>query len=133
MDSCGCAPRAVIVKASSGPRYVVGCRSKVDKSKLISGTRVALDMTTLTVMRFLPREVPARTRVAPSSVTTAQCWQHRSSIIVMGMVTAPHLLSACHACRACGVVSNMHVTRAWRPVHQVDVASTAVLEHALVG
>ncbi|KAK9840986.1 hypothetical protein WJX81_004031 [Elliptochloris bilobata] len=46
-----------IVKASSGPRYVVGCRSKVDKSKLISGTRVALDMTTLTIMRFLPREV----------------------------------------------------------------------------
>ena len=50
------AARAVIVKASSGPRYVVGCRSKVDKSKLVSGTRVALDMTTLTIMRFLPRE-----------------------------------------------------------------------------
>ncbi|KAL7681105.1 putative AAA+ ATPase domain, ATPase, AAA-type, core, 26S proteasome regulatory subunit P45 [Plasmopara halstedii] len=46
-----------IVKASSGPRYVVGCRAKVDKSKLKSGTRVALDMTTLTIMRFLPREV----------------------------------------------------------------------------
>jgi ATP-dependent 26S proteasome regulatory subunit len=24
---------SVIVKASSGPRYVVGCRSKVDKEK----------------------------------------------------------------------------------------------------
>ena len=47
----------VIVKASSGPRYVVGCRSKVDKAKLTSGTRVALDMTTLTIMRALPREV----------------------------------------------------------------------------
>ncbi|KAH0556676.1 26S proteasome subunit rpt4 [Trichoglossum hirsutum] len=47
----------VIVKASSGPRYVVGCRSKVDKTKLIQGTRVALDMTTLTIMRMLPREV----------------------------------------------------------------------------
>eukprot|EP00963_Diacronema_lutheri_P007799 scaffold676_cov316-Pavlova_lutheri.AAC.26 len=46
-----------IVKASSGPRYVVGCRNKVDKVKLISGTRVALDMTTLTIMRALPREV----------------------------------------------------------------------------
>ncbi|TYZ66224.1 hypothetical protein PybrP1_002109 [[Pythium] brassicae (nom. inval.)] len=46
-----------IVKASSGPRYVVGCRSKVDKSKLKAGTRVALDMTTLTIMRYLPREV----------------------------------------------------------------------------
>lgn len=47
---------AVIVKASSGPRYVVGCRGKVDKEKLTSGTRVALDMTTLTIMRALPRE-----------------------------------------------------------------------------
>jgi 26S proteasome regulatory subunit T4 len=48
---------SVIVKASSGPRYVVGCRSKVDKEKLTSGTRVVLDMTTLTIMRALPREV----------------------------------------------------------------------------
>jgi len=46
-----------IVKASSGPRYVVGCRNKVDKTKLTAGTRVALDMTTLTIMRILPREV----------------------------------------------------------------------------
>jgi len=46
-----------IVKASSGPRYVVGCRTKLDKSKLKSGTRVALDMTTLTIMRPMPREV----------------------------------------------------------------------------
>lgn len=45
------------MKASSGPRYVVGCRSKVDKEKLTSGTRVVLDMTTLTIMRTLPREV----------------------------------------------------------------------------
>lgn len=47
----------VIVKASSGPRYVVGCRSKVDREKLTAGTRVVLDMTTLTIMRALPREV----------------------------------------------------------------------------
>lgn len=47
----------VIVKASSGPRYVVGCRSKVEKLKLKQGVRVALDMTTLTIMRMLPREV----------------------------------------------------------------------------
>ncbi|KAL0376167.1 UNVERIFIED_CONTAM: 26S proteasome regulatory subunitBA [Sesamum calycinum] len=47
----------LIVKASSGPRYVVGCRSKVDKDKLTAGTRVVLDMTTLTIMRALPREV----------------------------------------------------------------------------
>ena len=49
-------PLAVIVKASSGPRYVVGVRTKVDKEKLVSGTRVTLDMTTLTIMRALPRE-----------------------------------------------------------------------------
>jgi 26S proteasome regulatory subunit T4 len=46
-----------IVKASSGPRYVVGCRTKLDKEKLVQGVRVALDMTTLTIMRMLPREV----------------------------------------------------------------------------
>jgi len=46
-----------IVKASSGPRYVVGCRNKLDKAKLKPGVRVALDMTTLTIMRQLPREV----------------------------------------------------------------------------
>ena len=46
-----------IVKASSGPRYVVGCRKKVSKKKLKIGARVTLDMTTLTIMRVLPREV----------------------------------------------------------------------------
>mmetsp|Transcript_8176 Transcript_8176/g.8934 ORF Transcript_8176/g.8934 Transcript_8176/m.8934 type:complete len:391 (+) Transcript_8176:69-1241(+) len=46
-----------IVKASSGPRYVVGCRTRLDKNLLKSGTRVALDMTTLTIMRPMPREV----------------------------------------------------------------------------
>ncbi|KAJ3141435.1 26S proteasome subunit rpt4 [Physocladia obscura] len=46
-----------IVKASSGPRYVVGCRNKVAKDKLKQGVRVALDITTLTIMRILPREV----------------------------------------------------------------------------
>ena len=35
----------------------MGCRNKVDKAKLTAGTRVALDMTTLTIMRALPREV----------------------------------------------------------------------------
>jgi len=46
-----------IVKSSSGPRYIVGCRNKVPKDKLKPTTRVALDMTTLTIMRILPREV----------------------------------------------------------------------------
>ncbi|VDP66929.1 unnamed protein product [Schistosoma mattheei] len=49
--------KEVIVKASNGPRYVVGCRRSLQSSKLKPGTRVALDMTTLTIMRQLPREV----------------------------------------------------------------------------
>lgn len=57
LTTCTANSTTVIVKASSGPRYVVGCRSKVDKLKLKQGTRVALDMTTLTIMRMLPREV----------------------------------------------------------------------------
>lgn len=50
--------RAVIVKASSGPRYVVGCRSAVPKHKLKNGIRVSLDMTTLTIMRCVALRVP---------------------------------------------------------------------------
>ncbi|KAJ1646870.1 26S proteasome subunit rpt4 [Coemansia erecta] len=46
-----------IVKASTGPRYVVGCRKKINKVELKQGSRVSLDMTTLTIMRKLPREV----------------------------------------------------------------------------
>ena len=36
---------------------MVGCRVNVDKPKLKAGKRVALDMTTLTIMRALPTEV----------------------------------------------------------------------------
>ena len=64
-----------IVKASSGPRYVVGCRTKLDKSKLVNGTRVTLDMTTLTIMRLLPREVrrsPQPQRNAQLALTPAR-------------------------------------------------------------
>ena len=46
-----------IVKASSGPRYVVACKPTIPREHLQSGVRVALDMTTLTIMRVLPREV----------------------------------------------------------------------------
>ncbi|KAL2917707.1 26S proteasome subunit rpt4 [Polyrhizophydium stewartii] len=46
-----------IVKTINGPRYVVGCRNKVPREKLKQGVRVSLDMTTLTIMRILPREV----------------------------------------------------------------------------
>ena len=48
---------SVIVKASSGPRYVVTYRPTLPVAKLKAGTRVSLDMTTLTIMRILPREV----------------------------------------------------------------------------
>jgi len=43
--------------ARSGPRYVVGCRTRLNTLKLKPGSRVALEMTTLTIMRILPREV----------------------------------------------------------------------------
>ncbi|GMR43967.1 hypothetical protein PMAYCL1PPCAC_14162 [Pristionchus mayeri] len=45
-----------IVKAAYA-RYVVGFRRSIDQTQLQPGTRVALDMTTLTIMRQLPREV----------------------------------------------------------------------------
>jgi len=47
----------LIVKACNGPRYVVGFRNSIPPAKLKQGVRVALDITTLTVMRVLPREV----------------------------------------------------------------------------
>jgi len=46
-----------IVKILQGPRYVVGCRHSIKKGSLVEGDRVALDMTTMTIMRKLPREV----------------------------------------------------------------------------
>ena len=60
--------RAVIVKASSGPRYVVGCRAAVDKTKLKPGTRVSLDMTTLTVMRYVSLMPPPSVHCASHRV-----------------------------------------------------------------
>ena len=47
----------IIVKAASGPRYVVGCRPKIDTALLKPGTRIFLDMQTYTIMGILPREV----------------------------------------------------------------------------
>lgn len=46
-----------MIKAASGPRYIVGCRPKIDKAKLKAGTRITLDATTYTIMSILPREV----------------------------------------------------------------------------
>jgi len=47
----------ILIKAATGPRYIVGCRPKIDKSKLKIGTRIALDATTYTIMQILPREI----------------------------------------------------------------------------
>jgi 26S proteasome regulatory subunit T4 len=41
----------------NGPRYVVTCKKAIDHSKLKVGVRIALDFSTLTIMRILPREV----------------------------------------------------------------------------
>ncbi|CAA7042634.1 unnamed protein product [Microthlaspi erraticum] len=45
------------VKGDDDAGYVVGCCSKIDKAKLISGTRVTLESETLTIMRILPPKV----------------------------------------------------------------------------
>ncbi|MEN2497039.1 MAG: 26S protease regulatory subunit 10B [Marteilia pararefringens] len=49
-DSC-------IVKATNGPRYVVNVRKTLDPALLKPNTRVTLDISTLVIMRILPREV----------------------------------------------------------------------------
>ena len=49
-----------IVKTINGSRYLVHCKKAVDKSRLKVGTRVALDFTTLTIMRILPHEIDPR-------------------------------------------------------------------------
>ncbi|XP_061362928.1 26S proteasome regulatory subunit 10B homolog A-like [Gastrolobium bilobum] len=46
-----------IVKVCGRRRCVVGCSNKVVKEKLTAGTRIVLEMTTLTIMRILPRKV----------------------------------------------------------------------------
>ena len=46
-----------LIKVSSGPRYVVGVKPTIPKEDLKVGTRVTLDMTTLTIMKILKREV----------------------------------------------------------------------------
>ena len=48
--------------SSEMPMSVLTACAQIDKAKLIQGTRVALDMTTLTIMRNLPREVLKPTR-----------------------------------------------------------------------
>lgn len=49
-----------IVKSNSGARHLVGCRQGIKSEKLTFGARVALDLTTFTIVKVLPREVNAR-------------------------------------------------------------------------
>ena len=87
-----------IVKASSGPRYVVGCRNKVDKAKLVAGVRVTLDMTTLTIMRQLPREVDPAVRCPVHEFTRFQTHSlHITTIATMRMYTDPPSLPRPHS------------------------------------
>ena len=46
-----------IVKTINGSRYLVHCKKSIDKTRLIVGTRIALDFTTLTIMRILPHQI----------------------------------------------------------------------------
>lgn len=46
-----------IVKGASGARYLVGCKRSIKRDNIKIGSRVALDITTLTIVRVLPREV----------------------------------------------------------------------------
>lgn len=46
-----------IVKSISGARHLVGCRKSIKPEKLKFGARVALEITTFTIVKVLPREV----------------------------------------------------------------------------
>lgn len=50
-------PEKFIVKSSAGPRHVVGVKTNINRKKLIVGARVALDNTTMTIVKILPREI----------------------------------------------------------------------------
>ena len=49
-----------IIKTINGSRYLVHCKKAIDKTRLKVGTRVAIDFTTLTIMRILPHEIDPR-------------------------------------------------------------------------
>ncbi|GKT36278.1 Probable 26S proteasome regulatory subunit 10B [Aduncisulcus paluster] len=50
-------PDHYVVRSSLGPRYVVGAYKDVNPDELQEGCRISLDMSTLTIMRVLPKEV----------------------------------------------------------------------------
>eukprot|EP01029_Cantina_marsupialis_P020295 TRINITY_DN475_c0_g1_i1.p1 TRINITY_DN475_c0_g1~~TRINITY_DN475_c0_g1_i1.p1 ORF type:complete len:397 (+),score=111.29 TRINITY_DN475_c0_g1_i1:117-1307(+) len=47
----------IIVKVRDGPRWITRAKAKLDRSLLKPGVRVALDMTTMTIMHVMPRQV----------------------------------------------------------------------------
>jgi len=49
--------RYVVKGGSMGARYLVGVKKSIPPEKLKIGARVALDLTTLTIVKVLPREV----------------------------------------------------------------------------
>ena len=49
-----------IAKTVNGSRYLVHCKKSIDKTRLKVGTRIALDFTTLTIMRILPHQIDPR-------------------------------------------------------------------------
>jgi ATP-dependent 26S proteasome regulatory subunit len=136
-----------IVKASSGPRYVVGCRNKVfppemahglsslrrcprrpdhpcawshlvqvSRADLKPGTRVTLDMTTLTIMRILPREVdPLVYHMAaedPGKVNLDEsaphflCSGRASPVLALSWENTPSLLPLSSVTLACGTIKS---------------------------
>ncbi|KRH93028.1 26S proteasome regulatory complex, ATPase RPT4 [Pseudoloma neurophilia] len=46
-----------IVKTSQGPRYVVGAKKSLNREEMLTGVRVSLDITTMTIMKLLKREI----------------------------------------------------------------------------
>lgn len=65
-DRCKPVLTVVMVKSSNGQRYLVGYRLKLDKSKLGVGTRVTLDIMTMTIMRVVWESPDPRKRSGSS-------------------------------------------------------------------
>ena len=100
---------SVIVKATNGPRYVVGCRRQLNKAKLRPGTRVALDMTTLTVMRYRSMQTHSKIFIVESvSVTFHEKSIHWSTTCLMKIqATCPSVKSVAWVNRSVNYVRSV--------------------------
>jgi hypothetical protein len=67
-----------IVKASSGPRYVVGCRNKVNKAKLKQGARVGDNPFLVETLTCSPRYDYADHHANVASGSRSNGFQHES-------------------------------------------------------